>query len=274
MHPLFISKELHRMPTAQLSEAIVGILRREGADNTMILGARLGALVREEHPALLLEEMHQRAMKFVQLVEEIPEVRVVRDPSAGLDVLIGLQGSAPPPVRGESSFIRRDVFVAFTKAGVQHSYDPEADEFHEGPPREGGAECPQVRLTDPAEMRAEFASTVPDPDGSELRSALDSQAGSLTRFRETMLRLGRTSGWEQFRYEALTERIRGWATDRGIDVSPAWFRRTDSLQRRLGPKELLGDIARVMTDAEAREVLVSVGAIERYLSRRRRGSLS
>ena len=36
---------------SQLSEAIVSILRREGADKTMILGARLGALVRDEHDA-------------------------------------------------------------------------------------------------------------------------------------------------------------------------------------------------------------------------------
>ena len=34
-----------------LSEAIVSILRREGADKTMILGARLGALARDEHDA-------------------------------------------------------------------------------------------------------------------------------------------------------------------------------------------------------------------------------
>ena len=256
---------------SQLANEVLSILRREGADKIMILGARLGVLVREEHDVLLRQEMEQRGMKFIQLVQELPGVQVVPDPKS-VDVLVGLQGSVPPPPRGESPFIRRDVFVAFTRAGVQHSYDPENDEFHEGPSREGGVHCPEVRLAEPAEMRAEFASTVPDPGGGELRAALDGQADSLTRFREATLRFSLTAKWVQFQHEVLTGRIRAWATERGIDVQPAWFRRADSLQRRLGPRDLLADIARVMTDEEARATLVSLGAIERYLSRRRRGS--
>lgn len=256
---------------SDLSQVIIDILKREGADKRMILGARLGALVRDQHDEILRRAMSERAVKFVQLVQDIPGVQVVRDPAAGLDVLIGLKGSAPPPPRGGALFLRQDVFAAFTRAGVQHSYDPASDEFHEGLPREGGVQCPDIRPSEPAEMRAEFASTVADPEGGELRAALDGQAGSLTRFREAMLRLGLAPRWERFRYEALSGSIREWAATTGIDVQPSWFRRAGATQRRLRPRELLADVARVMTDEEARSVLVSVGAVERYLSSGRQG---
>ncbi len=50
---------------SKFSDAIVCILRREGADRTMILGARLGALVREEHGDLLRAEMKHQGVRFV-----------------------------------------------------------------------------------------------------------------------------------------------------------------------------------------------------------------
>ena len=257
---------------SQLSEAILSIMRREGADKTMILGARLGALVRDQHDGLLREEMSQRGLRFVQLVQEIPGVEVVRHLGTSGDVLIGLKGAQPPSPRGESPFLRPDVFAAFTRAGVRHSYHPETDEFHEGPRREGGVDCLEVRISDPAEMRAEFASTVSDPDGGELRATLDGQVGSLNRFREVLLRVGLTREWEQFRYEALSERIRGWATARGIEVQSSWFRRDESTRiQRAGPRALLAQLARVMTDEEVRAVVIPLGTIERYLSRRYQG---
>ena len=258
---------------SQLSEAIVSILRREGADKTMILGARLGALARDEHDGLLREEMSQRGLRFIQLVQEIPGVEIVRHLGTGGDVLIGLKGALPPSPRGQSPFLRPDVFAAFTRAGVRHSYHRETDEFHEGLPREGGVDCPEVRISDPAEMRAEFASAVPDPDGRELRATLDRQIGSLTRFREAMSRAGLTTEWEQFRYDALSKNIREWATARGIEIRSAWFSRAESAREgRSGPKELLADLARSMTDEEPVPFLslwVRSSAIFRYADKAR-----
>ena len=98
MRPSFVSGfQPVQAEISELSEAILHLLRREGAERTMILGARLGALVREEHGDLLRAEMERQGVRFVQLVEQIAGVRVVRDADTGLDVLIGLEGSLPAP---------------------------------------------------------------------------------------------------------------------------------------------------------------------------------
>ena len=259
---------------SQLTDAILNIIKREGADKTMILGARLGALVRNEHEDLLREEMGQRGLKFVQLVQEIPEVQVVRNLGTGVDVLIGLDGAAPPSPRGQSSFLRPDAYAAFTRAGVRYSYDPETDEFHEGLPRKGGVECPAVRLSDVEEMRSDFAADVPEPDAGDLRAALDGQSGSLNRFREAVAQANLTAKWEQFRYDRLSAAIREWAAAHKVEVQPTWFHRAELPRpRQTGSKALLAHLASVMTDEEARAVLIPLGAIERYLSRRQRGPL-
>ena len=257
---------------SELSEAIIRILRREGADRTMILGARLGALVREEHGDLLRAEMERQGVRFVKLVQEIASVRVVRDAGTGLDVLIGLEGAVPPLPSGESPSLRPDVYAAFTRFGVRYSYEPRSDQFHEGPPGDGGVECPQVRQSDLAELRRGFASTVAEPDQSDLLATLDRQEGSLARFRELVSRRHLTTEWEQFRYEWLSEKVQQWAATQDLPIQAAWFFRGESARaRRSGPRQLLHDLARAMTDEEARAILIPVSTVERYLSRRQQG---
>ena len=260
------------MDKSEISEAILRILRREGADATMILGARLGALVRDEHDELLRAAMERHGVRFVQLVQQIPGVDVVRNAGTGLDVLIGLEGAIPPVQAGASRSLRSDVYVAFTRFGARYSYDPERDMFHEGPPNDGDVECPEVLPKDQAEVRMAFASTLDEPSRSELLATLDGQEGSLARFREAITRKNLTGEWEQFRYEALSEKVRVWATTQGLSIQPAWFFRTESARGpHPGPKRLLRDLANSMTDEEARATRVPVATVERYLSRRSQG---
>ena len=254
----------------ELPEAITGILRREGADHTMVLGARLGAIVREEHGDLLREEMERQGSRFVQLVEGIEGVRVVRDAGSGLDVFIGLEGAVPPSPSGEPPSLRSDVYAAFTRFGAPHSYEPASDRFREGPPGEGGVECPEIRQSDLVEIRSAFAATLGEPTRSELLAALDGQEGSLTRFRVAVTQRGLLGEWHQFQYETLTERVREWAAAHDLQVQPAWFVRAASArERRSGPRQLLQDLANSMTDEEARSVRIPVATIERYLRRQR-----
>ena len=260
------------MDKSEISEAILRILRREGADTTMILGARLGALVREEHEDLLRAAMERHEARFVQLVQQIPGVAVVRNAGTGVDVLIGLEGALPPLRAGESRSLRPDVYAAFTRFGARYSYDPERDMFHKGPPNAGGVECPEVHPRDLAEVRKAFASTLDEPSRSELLATLDGQEGSLARFREAVTQMSLTEEWEQFRYEALSERAREWATTQGLPIQPAWFFRSESARElHPGPKQLLQDLARYMTDDEARAIRIPVSTVERYLSRRSHG---
>lgn len=255
-----------------LSEAIVRVLRREGADRTMILGARLGALVREEHGDLVRAEMERQGVRFVQLVEQIAGVRVVRDADTGLDVLIGLEGSLPPTPAEGSPSLRPDVYAAFTRFGVSYWYHPARDEFRRDQFREGGVACPEVRQSDLAEMRRGFAEQVEEPNRSVLLSTLDGQEGSLARFRGSLSHTGLTAEWERFRYETLSEKVREWATSEGLEIQTSWFRRGESARgRRAGPRRLLHDLIGAMTDDEARSILIPFSAVERYLSRRRRG---
>ena len=250
---------------------VLRVTWREGADRTMILGARLGALVREEHGGLLRREMEQQGVRFVQLVEQVAGVRVVRDAGSGLDVLIGLEGSLPPPPAEGPLALRSDVYEAFTRFGAPHWYEPETDEFRRGAPGEGAVACPEVRQSDLAEMRAGFADQADEPIRSDLLATLDGQEGSLGRFRGVVARTGLTTDWERFRYEALSEKVRDWAKSHGLEIQGAWFRRSESAQRRSGPRRLLHELVGAMTDAEARSILIPVSAIERYLSRRQQG---
>ena len=57
----------------QLSEAIVSILRREGADKTMILGARLGALVHKEEAAAAVPDEFLDETALIGPIERIRE---------------------------------------------------------------------------------------------------------------------------------------------------------------------------------------------------------
>lgn len=277
MRPSFSSpsKSQHQgeAQVPEIAQVIVDILRREGANETMMLGARLGALLHEENGDLLREEMNRRGVRLTKLLEEIQDVRVVRHFGTGLDVLVGLEGAVPPsPTRGESPFLRADVYAAFTRAGTQYSYDAGRDEFHEGPPLANGVECSPVSFADLTEMRSAFAETLPEPHCSEIRGTLDGKSGSLSRFRATVLQLGLTARWEQFRYVALSSNVREWANSQDIEVRADWFRRAASTrQHGRGPKELLVDLARTMTDEEAKAVLISVGSVDRYLERRRHG---
>ena len=239
----------------------------------MILGARLGALVREEHRDLLHAEMERQGVRFVQLVEQIAGVRVVRDAGTGLDVLIGLEGAIPPLSSEEPPALRPDVYAAFTRFGVGHWYDPGTDEFRQGSPAANGVGCPEIRQSDLAELRKGFAETVEEPNRSELLATLDGQPGSLARFRQAIVRARLTTAWEQSRYEALSEMVREWATERGVQIQAPWFRRgAPDRERPSRPKQMLGDLAGLMTDEEARATLVPVSAIERYLIQRQRGS--
>ena len=257
---------------SEFSEAIVRILRREGADRTMILGARLGALVREEHGDLLRAEMEQQGVRFVQLVEQIAGVRVVRDADTGLDVLIGLEGSLPPTPAEGSPSLRPDVYAAFTRFGVAYWYHPAIDEFRRGQSGEGGVACPEVRQSDLAEMRRGFAEQVGEPSRNELLSALDGQEGSLARFRGSVSRTRLTAEWERFRYEALSEKVREWSTSQDLEIKTAWFRRGESARGRRGrSRQLLHDLVDVMTDEEAGSIRIPVSAVERYVSRRQQG---
>ena len=235
----------------------------------MILGARLGALVRAEHGDLLRAEMERQGVRFVQLVEQVVGVRVVRDAGTGLDVLIGLEGSLPPPPAEGSPALRPDAYAAFTRFGVAYWYHPASDEFRRGQPGEGGVACPEVRQSDLAEMRQGFAEQAAEPSRSELLSTLDGQEGSLAQFRGSVSRTRLTAEWERFRYEALSEKVRAWATTHGLEIQTAWFRRGESARgRRAGPSRLVHDLVGVMTDEEARAMLVPVSAVERYLSQR------
>ena len=238
----------------------------------MILGARLGALVREEHGDLLRGAMERQRVRFVQLVQQISGVRVIRDAGTGLDVLIGLEGALPPSPSDGRLSLRPDVYAAFTRFGVRYRYDPEKDEFRTDLPDEGAVACPEVRQNDLAEVRRGFAETVAEPSRSELLSTLDGQEGSLARFREAISCTRLTTDWERFRYEVLSEKIREWATSQDLAIQAAWFHRGESVrERRSRPRQLLHDLADVMTDEEARAILIPVSTVERYLSRRQRG---
>ena len=121
-------------------------------------------------------------------------------------------------------------------------------------------------------MRRGFAEQVEEPSRSELLSTLDGQEGSLARFRGSVSHTRLTAEWERFRYEALSEKVREWATSQGLEIQAAWFRRDESARgRRSGPGQLLRDLAAGMTDEEARSSLIPVSAVERYLSRRQQG---
>ena len=212
---------------------------------------------------------------FVQLVQQIGNVRVIRDADTGLDVLIGLEGALPPsPADGRPS-LRPDVYAAFTRFGTDYWYDPEKDEFRPGPPDEGALECPEVHQNDLAEIRRGFAETVAEPSHGELLSTLDGQEGSLARFRAAVSRTHLTADWERFRYKVLSEKIRQWATSQDLTVQSAWFHRGQSARKHYSrPRQLLHNLADVMTDDEARAILIPVSAVERYLSRRQRGPSS
>lgn len=255
----------------QLSNQIIEILRRAGADKTMILGSRLGALVRAEHEDLLREEMEKQGFRFVQLVEAIDEITVVRDAGTGLDVLIGLEGAAPPTSAGRPPSLRQDVYEAFTSFDTTYSYDPEQDRFHEGVAGEGELECPEVHYSDLIEMRRKFALTLAEPVREQVLPTLDTQDGALTRFRQAVSAGGLTSHWVQFLYEALSENVRQWADTHKVPAQASWFLgRRSTAKRRSETKLLLQDLANAMTDEEARSILVPVSAVERYLSRRAR----
>ncbi|MDE2995010.1 MAG: hypothetical protein OXU67_14140 [Chloroflexota bacterium] len=260
------------MELSEISEAILRILRREGADTTMILGSRLGAIVREEHEDLLRAAMEQHGVRFVQLVQRVPDVVVLRNAGTGVDVLIGLEGALPPPRAGEPRSLRPDVYAAFTRYGDRYSYDPGKDMFHEGPPSEDGVECPEVLPEDLAEVRKEFASTLGEPGRSELLATLDGREGLLARFREAITRMHLTKDWEHFRYEVLSAKVREWATTQGLPIQPTWFFRSESARETLpGPKLLLRDLADSMTVEEARAIRIPISTVERYLSRRSQG---
>ena len=237
----------------------------------MILGSRLGLLVREEHGDLLRSAMEQQGLPFVRLVQLIPGVSVVRDAGTGLDVLIGMEGALPPSRPGEPRSLRPDVYAAFTRLGASYSYDPGRDLFHEGPPEDGGVECPAVLLGDLAEMRKEFASTIDEPSRSELLATLDEQERSLGRFRELVMRKRLSTEWGQFLYEALGAKVREWAATQGPPIQLGWFLGSESARKpHSGPKRLLQDLASSMTDEEARGIHIPISTVERYLSRRSR----
>ena len=235
----------------------------------MILGSRLGALVREEHGELLHGEMERQRARFVQLVQEIRGVHVMRDADTGLDVLIGLDGALPPlPSEGRPS-LRPDVYAAFTRYGESYCYDPDKNQFQQGMPSKGAVACPEIEQNDLNEVRRRFAETVPEPNRSALLSALDQKEESLARFREAISRTHLTKDWERFRYEMLSEKIREWATSRDLTIQADWFRRGKSArERRSGPRQLLHILADVMTDEEIRAILVPISTVERYVSQR------
>jgi len=263
------------MVESAISEVILDILRREGADTTMILGSRLGLLVREEHGDLLRTAMEQEGLAFVRLVERIPDVSVMRDAGTGLDVLIGLEGALPPTPPGEPQMLRPDVYAAFTRLGARYSYDPEADLFHEGPPAEDNVECPAVLLEDLTELRREFASTIEEPSRSELLATLDEQERSLGRFRDLVMRKRLSMEWGQHVYRALSVRVRDWATAQDLPINPSWFFVSESDRiAHSGPRGLLRELVGFMTDEEVRGVNIPISTIERYLSRRSRHPLA
>lgn len=254
---------------SELSEVVLDILRREGADQTMILGARLGAIMHKEHGELLREEMDRRGARFIHLVEDIPGIRVLRNLETGLDVLIGLEESLPPASPSGSPQLRADVYAAFTRLGTPYSYDASVDRFHPGLSQAGDVACPEVALMDLMQIRKEFAETLAHPLSSEISATVEGSGSSLSAFREAVSRNGLTAEWEAFRYRALREAVQDWAASQGVEIQGSWFQRGESTGgRRPGARQLLAELAHVMTDEEARGVVISLGTIHRYLSRR------
>lgn len=276
------------METNWSSMIYEALARARRAPSEPVSGARLRqtlAARAEEVGASLPDVLRERGVPFSRFLEsEAPHLRIVR--RVGTDMLVATSIEEIPqerlgaPVAAVYKGIRQDFYQALTRLGAPQPmcYDPGSDGVVPCPPSESGQDTfvplPPASLPEHIQLRRSFAE---DRDPL-LLTALHDEGQALGAFRAAVQKLGLTSEWHSFQYDALSAKLLDWASSHRIEVQPGWFvtlppKREDPLSKRAGMGYVLKLLADHMTDEELKEVRIPLRAVhEFWLSLPRRSS--
>ena len=216
-------------------------LRTLGADSVMVPGAKL----RQEMVKIgsrsnfdVSAHVASSGQPFSVLTGQVAGVVVHKRP--GSDMLVGIEGAAPPPFdkplensAGSSGTLRKDVYEAFTKLSpVPCVYLPGSDRFVPANRAEGPSiKVPEVTLEGLVREREEFVNSLHPDVQPPLLDALKHSANPLADFHRELRNSGFIDEWVSARTNLLRSRVIEWAKtmssfaihgSRGIP--PEWLR--------------------------------------------------
>ena len=239
----------------------------------MVPGAKLRRemeLIGSESAFDVAEHVASSGRTFSNLVSEVEDVVIRARP--GSDILVGLEGSRPPPSNRSAvidstgpSRLRTDVWEAFTKLSrVPYIYQPDSDRFMIASEGQGPSiPVPEVSLEQLIRDREEFLESLDSDVQSQLRRALHQSSKPLTDFRLDLEGRGLFKQWTSAQADQIRRRVIKWAEEHDIEPRNAWFSPSRS---SVAAHRTLERLIPYMTTDEIRDLKVPVRAVEALLA--------
>ena len=207
---------------------------------------------------------------FSNLINEVEGVVIRARP--GSDILVGLEGSRPPPSNTSavadstgSARLRTDVWEAFRKLSPSpYIYQPDSDRFMVASEGQGPSiPVPEVSLEGLVQDREEFLEALDSVVQSQLRRALHHSSKPLTDFRIALESRGLFKQWTSVQADQIRRRVIKWAEQNDIEPRNAWFSPSRS---SVAAHHTLERLIPYMTTDEIRDLKVPVRAVEALLA--------
>ena len=252
-------------------------LRTLGADLVMVPGAKL----RQEMVKIgsrsnfdVSAHVASSGQPFGVLTGQVAGVVVHKRP--GSDMLVGIEGAAPPPFdkplensAGSSGTLRKDVYEAFTKLSpVPCVYLPGSDRFVPTNRAEGPSiKVPEVTLEGLVREREEFVNSLHPDVQPPLLDALKHSANPLADFHRELRNSGFIDEWVSARTNLLRSRVIEWAKENDVEPRDPWFSGNPSRMATTTHHAMARLIPHLTVD-EIRDLKIPFRAVEALLAER------
>ena len=252
-------------------------LRTLGADSVMVPGAKLHQeMVKIGSRSSFDVSAHvaSSGQPFGMLTEQVAGVVVHKRP--GSDMLVGLEGAAPPPFDkppvnsfDSAGTLRKDVYEAFTRLSpVPSVYLPDSDRFVPANLAEGPSiKIPEVTLEGLIREREEFANSLHPDVQPPLLDALKRSANPLADFHHEIRNSGFIGEWMSARTNLLRSRVIEWAKENDVEPRDSWFSRVPFRMATTTHQAIERLIPHLTVD-EIRDLKIPFRAVEALLAER------
>ena len=257
----------------KFEDYILSALKQLGGEKQMLPGARVAATairLAANEGFDFKTTLRTSGQKFIDVVKQLTEAGSVRYISReGSDFLLGFPAAEIPAPGIRGTRIREDFYRAFSRArSIDAYYLPDKDEALFGEAPESATVIPAPTVDDVWAMRESFVNGMePCEAKDKLLAYVRNSNRHFTEFAEMVRLGGLSSGWNQFQYNSLRQRIVEWAERNKLPIKDAWFSPAPTSLKRTGQRLGHESLLAMLTTEELSRVMIPADIVQSVLSR-------